>query len=173
MKYKILTLSCLFTLFTFSANAEEVDMTQKTYNKSLKALEELDPLQYHITQENGTERPFDNKYWNNKEDGIYIDIVSGEPLFSSTHKFDSGSGWPSFTEPLNQDMVVKKSDKTLGTVRTEVRSKAGDSHLGHVFEDGPKDAGGMRYCINSASLKFIPKESLAKEGYEEYLILFK
>ncbi len=177
MKTKILTLSIILSAmyantFNINATAEET-MTEKNFKKDPKALQKLDPLQYHITQENGTERPFDNKYWDNKAEGIYVDVVSGEPLFSSTHKYDSGSGWPSFTKPLNQSMVVEKKDNSLGMVRTEIRSKAGDSHLGHVFDDGPKDEGGQRYCINSASLKFIEKDDLEKEGYGEYLVLFK
>ena len=135
------------------------------YDRRPEIIAALTPEQYHVTQENGTERPWTGVYNDNKRAGIYVDIVSGEPLFASSDKFESGCGWPSFTRPLVTDHVVERTDASLGMVRTEVRSQHGDSHLGHVFPDGPKDRGGLRYCINSAALRFIPKEEMEAEGY--------
>jgi peptide-methionine (R)-S-oxide reductase len=136
-------------------------------------VKQLQDYQQYVTQHDGTEPAFKNKYWDNKEPGIYVDVVSGEPLFSSTDKYDSGTGWPSFTKPIDNGHITEKSDRKMLMERTEVRSKHGDSHLGHVFNDGPPEKGGQRYCINSASLRFIPKADLEKEGYGEYLKLFQ
>jgi methionine-R-sulfoxide reductase len=132
----------------------------------------MTPMQFKVTQLCDTEPPFDNEYWDNKKEGIYVDVVSGEPLFSSIDKFDSGTGWPSFTRPLEPENVVFKEDRSAGTVRTEVRSKTGDTHLGHVFDDGPKPTG-KRFCMNSCALRFIPREKLREEGYGKYEKLFK
>ena len=144
-----------------------------TYRKDPEAISQLTPEQYRVTQQAATEAPFRNEYCDNKEAGIYVDIVSGEPLFASVNKYDSGSGWPSFTVPIEKDNVIEHSDKTYGMVRTEVRSAHGDSHLGHVFPDGPPAEGGLRYCINSAALRFIPLDDLEKEGYGDYRKLFQ
>jgi len=142
------------------------------YHKNPEAVSRLSTEQYQVTQCDGTEPPFDNAYWDNKEPGIYVDVVSGEPLFASVNKFDSGSGWPSFTRPIEPENVVEKTDTSHGMTRTEVRSGHGDSHLGHVFSDGPPEEGGLRYCINSASLRFIPLDALESEGYGVYRKLF-
>ena len=142
------------------------------YRKTDEAVSSLTPLQYRVTQEAATEPAFRNRYWDTKDAGIYVDIVSGEPLFASTDKYDSRSGWPSFTVPIDPANVVLKRDRQLWMVRTEVRSANGDSHLGHVFDDGPAERGGLRYCINSAALRFIAVEDLEKEGYGDFRSLF-
>jgi peptide-methionine (R)-S-oxide reductase len=146
-------------------------MTQH-YTKNPAAIEALSPEQYYVTQENGTERAFSGEYSANKEPGIYVDVVSGEPLFASIDKFESGTGWPSFTKPIDAGNVAEKADHSHAMVRTEVRSTHADSHLGHVFPDGPTDDGGLRYCINSAALRFIRRDQLESEGYGQYLSLF-
>lgn len=140
--------------------------------KTGKNKSELSKVQYDVTQNDATEPPFKNEYWDHDEEGIYVDLISGEPLFSSNDKFDAGCGWPSFTDPIEDDEVVEKSDTSRGMSRTEVRSKGADSHLGHVFNDGPSESG-LRYCINSASIRFVPKDKMEQEGYEEFLPLFK
>ena len=140
-----------------------------TYKKDAAAIAKLSPEQYRVTQQSGTERPGSGAYLNNKKAGIYVDVVSGEPLFASADKYESGCGWPSFTKPIEPANVAELHDDTHGMARVEVRSKHGDSHLGHVFPDGPTDRGGLRYCINSASLRFIPREDMAASGYEAYL----
>lgn len=156
----------LLIISIFSSGFAYSDWQKKSKN-------ELTPLQYKVTQENGTEQPFQNEYWDNKRDGIYVDVMTGEPLFSSLDKYDSGTGWPSFTKGINDKSFVTKLDLDLGAPRTEVRSKSGNGHLGHVFNDGPKEKGGKRFCINSAALKFIPLEEMDKAGYKEFLYLFK
>ena len=142
------------------------------YRKDPEAIAQLTPKQYRVTQQAATEPAFNNEFWDNKEPGIYVDVVSGEPLFASVNKYDSQSGWPSFTVPIEAGNVVERRDNDLGMTRTEVRSTHGDSHLGHVFPDGPAEAGGLRYCINSAALRFIPVDDLEREGYGEYRKLF-
>src|SRR5689334_12161025 len=144
----------------------------RTFSRSPEALSRLTPEQYRVTQTGGTERAFANAYWDNKEPGLYVDVVSGEPLFASFDKFDSGTGWPSFTRPIEAANIVEHVDRTHGMARTEVRSRHGDSHLGHVFPDGPRDKGGLRYCMNSAALRFIHRDQLESEGYGDYLALF-
>lgn len=145
-------------------------MSEKTVNSEMQ--QKLTPMQYHVTRENGTEPPFRNEYWDNKQPGIYVDIISGEPLFTSLDKFDSGCGWPSFTKPVADTKVAEKKDTSHSMIRTEVRSVSSDAHLGHVFPDGPAP-GGLRYCINSAALRFISQEDLEKEGYGQFQKLFK
>jgi peptide-methionine (R)-S-oxide reductase len=140
-----------------------------TYAKTAEAVRSLNPVQYRVTQNGATERPFTGEYHDNKEAGLYVDVVSGEPLFASTDKFESGTGWPSFTRPIEAANVNELRDDSHGMIRTEVRSVHGDSHLGHVFPDGPRDRGGLRYCINSAALRFIPRDEMEAEGYGAYL----
>ncbi|MBV8809933.1 MAG: peptide-methionine (R)-S-oxide reductase MsrB [Acidobacteriaceae bacterium] len=143
------------------------------YQKTREAISRLSPEQHEVTQRNGTERPFNNEFWDNKAPGLYVDVVSGEPLFTSMDKFDSGCGWPSFTKPVEAESVIENRDTSHGMVRTEARSRGADSHLGHVFPDGPRESGGLRYCINSAALRFIPVDQLENEGYGEYRELFQ
>lgn len=169
----------VMALFSFNLQAKEgrrimiSDPNQYTKPVVEELKKTLTPMQFDVTQQDGTEPPFKNDYWDNKKEGIYVDITTGQPLFSSTDKFDSGTGWPSFTHPISAEVVTEHVDKQLWMTRTEVRSESGDAHLGHVFPDGPRDRGGLRYCINSAALKFIPKEQLSDEGYGQYLVLFE
>ena len=155
-----------------SGRAKFIREHWKTKKSDEELRQELTPIQYQVTKHNATEPPFQNEYWNHEEEGIYVDIISGEPLFSSKDKYDAGCGWPSFTKPLRQSEIEEKLDTTHGMRRIEVRSKTADSHLGHVFDDGPTPTG-ARYCINSASIRFVPKEKLKEEGFEQYLGLFK
>ena len=152
---------------------DKLGKSMSKYNKNPETVSRLSPEQYRVTQRDGTERPFENAYWDNKEPGIYVDVVSGEPLFASVNKFDSSSGWPSFSKPLEPENVVENTDSSHGMTRTEVRSRHGDSHLGHVFPDGPREAGGLRYCTNSASLRFIPVDELESAGHGIYRKLFE
>jgi len=145
------------------------DQKKTSYQRTQEAIDRLTPQQFKVTQRNGTERPGTGEYLYNKEPGIYVDIVSGEPLFASADKYESGCGWPSFTKPIEPANVKELRDASHGMIRTEVRSKHGDSHLGHVFPDGPRDRGGLRYCINSASLRFVPRDKMVEEGYGDYL----
>jgi len=163
------TLSAQTTKIAQGSASHAMTNFKKPSDDSLKKA--LTPLQYQVTQHEATERPFQNAYWDNHEAGIYVDVVSGEPLFSSTDKFESGTGWPSFTRPLVPENITTKTDRTLGMSRTEVRSKNADSHLGHLFDDGPRPTG-LRYCMNSASMRFIPASKLVEEGYGEYAHLF-
>lgn len=160
----------------YKKGSGRADFIQENWKKpkNIQALKEkLTPMQYEVTQKNGTEPPFQNEYWNHFQEGIYVDIVSGEVLFSSKDKFDAHCGWPSFTKPIDGHQIVEETDRSHGMFRTEVRSKEADSHLGHVFPDGPTEHGGLRYCINSAAIRFIPIEKMEEEGYAEYLYLFK
>lgn len=153
-------------------NDLEYKTTRNLESRKAELKARLTPMQYYVTQENGTEKPFDNEYNDEKRAGIYVDIVDGSPLYSSLDKYDSGTGWPSFVKPISPDAVTEHEDRGLFGIRTEIRSAKADSHIGHVFDDGPVDRGGKRYCMNSAALKFIPMEDLEKEGYGEYLTLF-
>lgn len=171
---KTLTLIALGAVTLISTGVIAMDNkphTEKTMSKKLPT-DHLTDLQKKVTMEGGTERAFDNEYWDNKAEGIYVDVINGEPLFSSTDKFNSGTGWPSFTCPISESMVDENKDTKFGMTRTEIKSSTSNAHLGHVFNDGPAEKGGLRYCINSASMNFIPKSDLEKEGYGEYLKLF-
>lgn len=156
-----------------SGRQDFIEKTWKPGKNKEELRKKLTPLQYHVTQENGTETPFQNEYFDNEEEGIYVDIVSGEPLFSSKDKYDAGCGWPSFTKPIDKHQVNEKMDMSHGMIRTEIRSSQADSHLGHVFEDGPQDKGGLRYCMNSAAMRFVPKHKMEEEGYGYLSYLFR
>ncbi len=171
MKLKFFTVAALGSLCLWGASIWSQQTNKKETDAELKA--RLTPIQYKVTQKDATEKPFKNAYWDNKEAGIYVDIVDGTPLYSSLDKYKSGTGWPSFTKPIDINNIVEKEDRSFFAVRTEVRSANADSHLGHVFTDGPKDKGGLRYCMNSAALRFVPVKDLAAEGYGDYLASFQ
>jgi methionine-R-sulfoxide reductase len=167
------TLIAMLALVLGSSLAAAEPARVRTTKPSVDVLKkELEPLQFQVTQENATEPPFKNEYWDHHEAGIYVDVTTGQPLFASIHKFDSGTGWPSFYQPIVKDVLFEKPDGTHGMVRVEVRSKIGDAHLGHVFDDGPRPTG-LRYCINSAALRFVPVEKLAEQGYAAYVPMFE
>ena len=164
MKLILAHIAAILLAYVASTHAHAEEKTMST--------DHLSDMQKYVTMHGGTEKPFENEYWDHKEEGIYVDVISGKPLFSSTDKFDSGTGWPSFTQPIDANFIKKLPDNKLFMQRTEVKSADSDAHLGHVFDDGPKDKGGKRFCINSASLRFVPKAKLAEEGYGQYLSLF-